>query len=119
MRICLDHWAMMRASIEAHGMSELVAKSGKEAADNAMTELQGEEAPFDPLMSMNWHFHSQALQGGGLYLMGDAGSENDGHYCPLCELDRHIPAFDPNEAIDLVAAQMLEYVRKEGLIREA
>lgn len=121
MRICKDHWAMCRQAIEDRGMAGLVAKDGKTALDDTLADLQGEpdlkNERFDPLMSMHWHWMNNALQEGGLYLMGQTeDGSNDGHYCPLCEYTKHAKGFDGSAAIGLVADQMLEFARGEGLV---
>ncbi|TAN09876.1 MAG: hypothetical protein EPN45_07230 [Rhizobiaceae bacterium] len=119
MRICKDHWSMCRAAIEERGMSGLVARDGKEATDNAMEELQGGNPPFDPLMSMNWHWSGEAMRCGGLYLMAvdpENNPDNEGHYCPICEFAKHSEGFEAKVAIDMIADQMADYARAEGLI---
>lgn len=120
MRICKDHWALCRQAIEDRGLSSLVARDGKEACDNAVADLEGEPDPknerFDPLMSMNWHWYAVALQAGGLAMMGEGPAENDGHLCPLCELDVHYADFNPAERVNDVADQMAAWARGEGLI---
>lgn len=100
-------------------MSELVARDGKEATDNAVEELQGGNPPFDPLMSMNWHWSGEALRNGGLYLMEidmKANPDNEGHYCPLCEFAKHMKGFEAKASIGMIADQMADHARAEGLI---
>lgn len=120
MRICKDHWALCRQAIEDRGLSSLVARNGKEACYNAVADIEGEPDPknerFDPLMSMNWHWSSVALQAGGLAMMGEGPAENDGNLCPLCELDVHYADFNPAERVNDVADQMAAWARSEGLI---
>jgi hypothetical protein len=119
MRICKEHWQMCRNAVDERGMSGLVARNGKEAADNAVDELQGGSPPFDPLMSMNWHWSAEAMRCGGLYLMTvdtETNPENEGHYCPICEFVKHAKGFDAKEAIGNIADQMAVHARAEGLI---
>lgn len=121
MRICKEHWKTMREAVDARGMTGLVAKDGKQAVDDAVADLRQEPDPenerFDPLMSMNWHWMNNALREGGLYLMGQTeDGSNDGHYCPLCEYAKHMQGFEADEAIGLVADQMLNWARGEGLV---
>lgn len=106
----------MREAIAMRGMDGLGAKSGEEAADNTEIELMGGEAPFDPHMSMHWHFSNAALSSGGLYLIAENPDAPDGHYCPVCEFEKHAKGFVAKEAVDDVADQMLEYCRAEGLV---
>jgi hypothetical protein len=120
MRMCKEHWAMMRASIETHGLSGLIAKDGKQAVDDTVADLQGEPDPnnerFDPLMSMNWHFSGWAMKAGGLSVMGQGPESNDGHFCPICGMAAHYPDFKPDAEINTVADQMLTWARGEGLV---
>ncbi len=104
----------MRAAIEAHGLSCLVARSGEEAAENLAAELRGEAKGFDPLMSMFWHFANAALENGGLYLLGN--DERGEPRCPLCEFEKHGRDFDARTSIDDVARQMREYAIAHGLV---
>lgn len=121
MRICKDHWAVIRSAIEVRGLSGLVAKDSKEAHKNLMAELEGgAQPPFDPLMSMHWHWHNAALRNGGLYLLSeDPSGKNDGQYCPLCEFVAHAQGFDDKKEIDSVADQILAWCREEGLVPKA
>jgi len=120
MRVCKDHWQMMRDQIDARGMSGLIAKDGKQAVDDAVADIQGEPDPknerFDPLMSMNWHWSGIALKAGGLGLMAQGPESNDGHYCPICELAAHYDDFKPEVEIGKVADQMLQYSMESGLV---
>ena len=117
MKICQKHWDMCRAAVADRGLGDLVAKSGSEAANDAMAELRGEESKFDPLMSMHWHWTNEALRCGGLYLMSkNETGENDGEYCPICEFEKHASGFVANDAIGMVADQMQVHARSEGLI---
>jgi hypothetical protein len=122
MKMCQKHWDLCRAAIDSHGLAPLVAANGQEACNKMMAEMEG--APtrenFDPLLSMNNHWWATALQCGGLYLMGqNQDGSNDGHYCPLCELDSHYKEFVPEAEVNMVADQMLEWVKKEGLLPKA
>lgn len=115
MQICKDHWAMMREAIDNKGMSSLVAKDGKAAHENIVSELTvGLQPPFDPLMSMNWHWMAAAIECGGLAMMtpNDDGSPR----CPICEYVKNVPSFDPKAKIDNVASQMQKHCIEEQLI---
>lgn len=121
MRFCKPHWDMCRKAIDDRGVSGLIAKDGKTAVDDAVADLQGEPDPknerFDPLMSMHWHWTNHALRNGGLYLMGEnEDGSNDGHYCPICEFEKHMRGFDAEKDIAIVADQMLHWARGEGLV---
>lgn len=105
---------MCRNAIDERGMSTLVAASGSDAADNISEEARGGDAPFDPLMSMNWHFSGEAIRNGGLYLMGQ--DENGKQYCPICEFVKNMKGFNARRAIDDVADEMRAYCVEAGLI---
>lgn len=112
---------MCRQAIENRGMSGLIAKDGKTALEDMVADFHGEPDPkherFDPLMSMHWHWTNSAIREGGLYLMGETeDGSNDGHYCPLCEYTKHAKGFDAADAIGLVADQMLDFARTNGLV---
>lgn len=121
MRVCPDHWAMCREAVDLRGMSSLVARSGKEAVDRAMEEANGADPKetFDPLMALNGHFWSEALRCGGLYLMGqNETGENGGHYCPVCEFEKRSKGFVAKDAIGDIADQMAAWAREQGLLPE-
>lgn len=120
MKICQDHWQLMRDAIEERDMTVLVAKSGEAAFENEVRQL--EEASitgtvseqtiletFDPLMSMNWHWMNNALRCGGLYLM-------TGDHCPVCEFVKNQEGFDAKTEINAVADQMRFYCIEQKLI---
>lgn len=80
MKMCQRHWDLMRAAVEARGMSALVAPSGASAFANLTDEIaRGSTTDnFDPLMAMNWNIASNLLERlgpAGLYLLG-AGDED-------------------------------------------
>lgn len=117
MKMCKLHWETCRDAIRERGMYDLVLKSGEAALENIEKELKGDTAHFDPLMAMNNHWWGAALQAGGLYLMGEApDGSNEGHYCPLCEFEKHSEGFVAEEAVGAIADQMADHARKEGLI---
>lgn len=115
MKMCMPHWGELRKAIDDRGLSPLVARSGKEAAESAVRQIEGtddKKADFDPLMSANWAIMGRALELGGLYLMGadDKGEE----YCPLCEVDKH-----GGKASDWITGccnAQLDHARELGLV---
>lgn len=88
MKFCQPHWDQLREAIERKGMIDLVAKSGEEAAARIVEELSQRPTAHDPLMSCHWMIANRALDLGGVYLMMQ--TPEGGHYCPLCELQKHI-----------------------------
>ncbi len=89
MKFCMPHWAELKTAIDIRGLSHLVAKDGKVAADRLKDELMGvaTKDTYDPLMNAHNMITCRALEAGGLYLL-------TGDFCPLCELDTHLPALD-------------------------
>lgn len=63
MQFCRAHWDMLRAAIEARGLSGLVAKDGRAACENMKAELQGraDKSNFDPLMGAHNMIVGRAL----------------------------------------------------------
>jgi hypothetical protein len=82
MQICEKHWAMLRLAIETRGLSQFVVTDGETAMKQALDQLDGHDAPYDPLASCAWMIMGRATQQGGLYLM-------TGDYCPICEAVKH------------------------------
>ncbi len=125
MKICADHWQLMRDAVDARGMSGLIAKDGETALENELAQLEAAKAgdpephkaaPFDPLMSLHWHFTNEALRCGGLYLMTPNPDREDGQFCPVCEFVKNSEGFVAVEEIGSIADQMAAHCRAEGLI---
>lgn len=121
MRICTLHWVMCRQAVVDAGLDSLITKNDEAMMADVIADIQGlpdiNHERFDPLMSMNWHFHGQALKAGGFAVMGEGPESNGGHYCPICELATHYPdQFDPQKEINSVASQMQTWARNEGLV---
>lgn len=92
MRFCTCHWNSLRKAVDDRGMTHLVARSGEDAVENQVAELEGRATPanWDPLMAAHWAIagkvmdaigHSQGPEA-ALAFFGSA----DG--CPLCEVQR-------------------------------
>lgn len=119
MQICKIHWDMMRQAVTDHGLDSLVHKDGKSAFENELKALEGQTPAFDPLMQMNWFFSGEAIRCGGLYLMmlnEQDNPNNNGHYCPVCEFEKHQQDFIAADQITSLAKQMQEHAREQGLI---
>ena len=127
MKICKDHWQLMHDAVDSRGMTDLVAKSGEAVVEDQVRQLEEAKATgtvsdkttrdtFDPLMSMHWHFTNNALQYGGLYLMGQNPYDSEGNYCPVCEFAKHYKEFDAKKEIGDVADQMRIYCIEQKLI---
>lgn len=124
MKMCAEHWQKLRAAIEVRGLSHLVARSGAEAVQNTVLELEGREAEayFDPLMAVHNMIWSACLSALGLGLM--MVDEQGNHLCPLCTI---LPDYPPipeghrykskeSYFIDGPADAVLELARAKGLV---
>ena len=97
MKFCDAHWAKLRAGVQARGMWHLVASSGDDMGariDRELEDGKSSAASFDPLMAATLAIYGNAINAGGLYLMGQ--HDNGAEFCPLCELDAHAPNDRPN-----------------------
>jgi hypothetical protein len=87
MRMCQEHWTKLKTAISERGLDGLVAKTGEQAAAQAMSSLKDgtTKTNFDPLMAAHNMILSRALDTAGLELMAqnDDGSDR----CPLCFLN--------------------------------
>lgn len=63
MKFCQRHWDMMKAAVEARGMTPLVAQGGKSAVENLVDELAHGPTTdnFDPLMAMHWNIATNLM----------------------------------------------------------
>lgn len=75
MRMCSEHWASLKAAIDARGLTQFVAKSGEEAVSRLVSDDM--RAGFDPLMGAHNALIANLLLDRGLALMAEDG-------CPLC-----------------------------------
>lgn len=119
MKMCQKHWDMCRKAIDDNGLTPLVPTDAETAFEKMIAPLEGTkpEDAFDPLMSMNWHYSNIALENGGLYLMTQTeDGSNDGHYCPMCEIEKHTTGFSCEESTDSVAKQMATWAREKELL---
>lgn len=85
MKFCPDHWAALKAAIDARGMGDLVAPDAETAHAQMVSSLkEGVTTPvnFDPLMSAHWAIVSNVMTVTGLAVLyaGEDGEER----CPLC-----------------------------------
>ena len=95
MQMCQPHWDKLRAAIDERGLSALVARDGRAAAERVKREIEGTDGPddFDPLMSSMWAIFNNATA----TIEGHAPSPEEGaraalsfmaaDICPLCELN--------------------------------
>lgn len=118
MKFCQPHWDLIKKAIEERGLMQFVAGSGEKVISKMERELQGDSSTdtFDPLMAANFAIWSNAIDRGGLYLMGQ--KEGGSEYCPICESEAHNgPPAD--WWITHAADEQLEKAKALGLIRES
>lgn len=86
MKICQPHWDLLKSAIDERGLMHLVSNSGQVAAEKIQGQLSGqpEKETYDPLLAANFAIWSNAIEMGGLYLIGDGNQ-----YCPICESESH------------------------------
>lgn len=83
MQFCQRHWSMMRAAVEARGMSPLVASNGAEAIENIIDEPKAGSTTdnFDPLMAMHWNIATNLMdklgQSAGYLMFGGPDTPED------------------------------------------
>lgn len=85
MKICADHWEKLRKSLDEKGLTPFISGDGRKVAEKIEHQMLGAKGPdvFDPLMGANFAIWSNALEMGGMYMMGVDASGNE--YCPVCE----------------------------------
>jgi hypothetical protein len=84
-RMCADHWAMLRAEVERVGLGAYVAKSGQEAFDSVVRTIEGKDTPwsdFDPLLNATLAIYGQYTTDVGLEALIREPDGSDP--CPLC-----------------------------------
>ena len=127
MKFCQPHWNKLRAAIDARGLGHLGAKSGAEAVEAIVLELEGrpKEAMPDPLMTA----HNMIVQAVGNRVgIVELIAETYGP-CPVCvgmKTNEGAPdsvtgrIFTPEEEesywIDGPADAVLAIFAREGLV---
>lgn len=88
MRMCADHWASLRAAIDAAGLGALVAENGEDATRRlAESSRNGTTIDtFEPLLGAHNAILSNALALAGLQIMHP--NEDGTERCPLCFLNQ-------------------------------
>jgi len=114
MKFCEKHWEQLRQVIKDKGMWNLVSDSSQEVMSELITELKNEEHKFDPLMAAHNAITTAALDGGGLYLL--SVDEDGNHYCPLCEVEKHIGDNVVENWINGSTDDCLNYCKTHGLL---
>lgn len=91
MKMCERHWAMMRAAVEARGMTPLVSDDGQSAVVKLVEEIQQGLTmdTFDPLMAMNWNIMGNLMEtlGSASFYLLSSGPEDLIDVAQLTESD--------------------------------
>ena len=114
MKFCQNHWDVLMQAVKDRGLWDFVAKTGEQAAQNQLRQLQGEDSNeiYDPLMACHWMIVNAALAAGGLYLM--MADENGNEYCPVCEAVKH--GQQEKFWIDGPADAVFEECKRRGMV---
>jgi hypothetical protein len=112
MNICQPHWDRLKLAITSRGLADFIAKDGKEAVRQAVTQIEDPTTltleNFDPLMGANNLIFSAAMQRVGLALLAP-DPETGRPPCPICKCAG--PKFDQSW-IDGAADQAAEMVAR-------
>jgi hypothetical protein len=117
--MCSAHWDALKDALRERDLFRFVANDGAGATERIKAQLTpGAPAAegFEPLLNANFGIFGNALQGGGLYLMGT--KEDGTPYCPLCELEAHTEA-KADEWIKEAADEQLRNAQRLGLVPPA
>lgn len=105
MKFCLPHWNQLKDAIKARGLGDMIAASGEEAV-KMLTSPQDKIENFEPLMTAHNILVHNALNAGGMYLLGQKEDGTD--YCPICEAEEHGATGWIEQAADMVAERARE-----------
>ncbi len=126
MRMCDDHWNELKKKLDDRGLTQFIAKDGKEAVERFVEDLQALEKDkknFDPLLFANNAIMFNVLDTVGLAVMGQ--DENGNEHCPICYVINTCPCRkDPKPGIVCTfttwtthaANDALEEAKKLGLV---
>lgn len=107
MKFCDEHWTQLRDAIKVRGLFDFVSGSGEEAVKNLVSASERPtKKNYDPLMSAHNMIIGNAINAGGAYLLGVNPDGPEGHYCPVCEAEKH----DYKGWIDLAADGVKQYI---------
>jgi hypothetical protein len=110
MQMCRPHWQDLKAAIEVRGLSHLIAKDGKAAAEQMMRQASGDASPrdFDPLMTAHTAIASAFIRDVGLTAF-------EGEKCPLCEVEKSREGLAENW-IEGSTDDVLAHAKQVGLV---
>lgn len=115
-KFCAEHWADLKAKVDAAGLSSFISNGGEEAAKRMV------ENGFDPLMGAHNALVSNAMSTAGLAIMmpNDDGTDR----CPLCFLINGCPCAEGEACsyrtwMDRAVAEQADEARRRGLIASA
>ena len=112
--MCMEHWNELKSAIENKGLGHLVSKDSQSVANRIKKELNHEHFIKDPLFSANMAIMGNAIQAGGLYLMGK--KEDGSDYCPLCEALRNLEDGMDKKWIECAVQEQYDNALNAGLL---
>jgi hypothetical protein len=119
MRMCDVHWQMCKTVVALYGLESLVCVSQADLQDRLIREAERGPDPttFDPLLALSNYLYAEALRRRGPQVLSrNLKGDNDGHYCPLCELAKTDTDFVSRTVVEQVVAQMADWARSVNLI---
>jgi len=109
---CQQHWDELKAAIEARDLMQFVAKDGKQAMENMVRDLEGQNTvvDYEPLLGSDFCMSNVAMSFYGLRMMAvEEGEEKPP--CPVCMMQK-MPW------IEWVASGALAEAIRRGLIAD-
>lgn len=118
MRMCSKHWSLCCDAVDELGLWSCVTPDLDELRQRLSYVtprrfMYREE--FDPLVALHQHFSSIIYTDGGEYMMAEnPNGDNDGHYCPLCEVSKS--GVDPEIEVAMFVGKLATWARSQRLI---
>jgi len=114
MNWCQMHWDQLKVALKERGLDKFGAKTGQQAINEMVDELDGRSHDFDPLMG-SWNQINLVMANS----LEKLGRRNEVLLlkCPLCILVEDGQPQTVKNWIDGVTDSALEYAIKEGLIK--
>lgn len=82
MRMCQHHWDLIRAAIDARGLTQFVKTPEQLRAMMENPDVEPSAETFEPLMGVNNMILDHGLKLFGIALMQP--TQEGGHLCPIC-----------------------------------
>ena len=112
MNFCKKHWDAISDDVERLGLSRFVARSGDEAVDHVVRELEGDSTvvDFEPLIGASSQLFSIACNFvGSSVMLAELGEEKPP--CPVCALETY-------DWCEGAVAQAVKEAARRGLLTD-